>query len=183
MSPHVCPWYMAYLFDNPLRLLFQKPEKILSDYITDGDSVIDYGCGMGFFSTAMAKIMGNSCKVISVDIQDKMLEILMKRAKKRGVADRITPCKPNDMPNDMHGKVSFCISSWVFHELPDQLEVASVIHEFLKPSGKFLLLEPKRHVTEKAFISTLKVCESAGFKKIDEPMVGLSHAALFEKVD
>ena len=47
---HVCPWWLAYTFDNPLRRLVHNPEKMLQKFIKEGDTVVDIGCGMGYFS-------------------------------------------------------------------------------------------------------------------------------------
>jgi hypothetical protein len=55
---HVCPWWGGYFIDNPLRRLLHDPEKILRTYVKPGMTVMDIGCGMGFFSIAMAKIVG-----------------------------------------------------------------------------------------------------------------------------
>lgn len=90
MAKHVCPWWLAYTFDNPLRSIFHKPERIFIPYLNEGMTAIDIGCGMGYFSIGMAKIVGKTGKIISVDLQQKMLDILIKRAKKAGVANRIT---------------------------------------------------------------------------------------------
>ena len=73
-SPHVCPWWLCYSFDNPLRRLIHNPQRILSPYIKQGMTVLDAGCGMGYFSIGMAKMVGDSGKVIAVDLQQKMLD-------------------------------------------------------------------------------------------------------------
>ena len=87
---HVCPWWLAYTFDNPVRKLFHQPPKILGPYIKKGMRVMDVGCGMGFFSIGMAKMVGAEGKVFSIDLQQKMLEITLKRAKRAGLAERIS---------------------------------------------------------------------------------------------
>jgi ubiquinone/menaquinone biosynthesis C-methylase UbiE len=91
MNEHLCPWWLGYTFDNRLRRLFHNPQKILGTYIQPGATVADIGCGMGFFSIGMARIVGENGKVIAADLQKKMLDILMKRAARAGVANRITP--------------------------------------------------------------------------------------------
>jgi 2-polyprenyl-3-methyl-5-hydroxy-6-metoxy-1,4-benzoquinol methylase len=68
---HVCPWWLAYTFDNPIRKLFHKPQKMLSLYVKEGMSVMDVGCGMGFFSIGMARMVGDNGNVIAVDLQKK----------------------------------------------------------------------------------------------------------------
>ena len=88
---HVCPCWLAYTFDNPIRGFFHQPQTMLAPYIAEGMTVMDVGCGMGFFSIGMAKMVGDKGKVLSVDIQPKMLEITIKRAKRAGVDNRIYP--------------------------------------------------------------------------------------------
>ena len=88
-NERVCPWWRAYIFDNPVRRLIQKPEKILGGLIQQGQTVLDIGCGMGFFSLGMARLVGEEGRVISVDLQKKMLDALERRAKRAGLSSRI----------------------------------------------------------------------------------------------
>ncbi len=80
---------MAHTFDNPLRKLIHNPKKMFKEYMREGMSVIDIGCGFGCFSIGLAKMVGKKGKVYSVDMQKGMLDRLMKRAQKAGVADII----------------------------------------------------------------------------------------------
>lgn len=89
MSEHIFPWWLAYTFDNPLRRLLHKPERIVESYVTEGMTVLDVGCGMGFFSIGFAKLVGSQGVVIAVDVQQKMLNTLRERAEKAGVSDRL----------------------------------------------------------------------------------------------
>lgn len=181
MAKHVCPWWFAYTFDNPLRSIFHKPEKIFTPYLTKGMTAIDIGCGMGYFSIGMAKLVGEKGKIISVDIQQKMLDTLTKRAKKAGVADRITTILCNDDEIGITEKVDFALAFWVTHETPDELEFLKQVHSIIKKSGKFLLAEPKMHVTFTEFKKTLSIAQEIGFKLIETPKIDFSHAVFLEK--
>jgi tRNA/tmRNA/rRNA uracil-C5-methylase (TrmA/RlmC/RlmD family) len=55
MAEHVCLWWLAYLFDNPLRRLVHNPRSLWEGLVNDGDSAIDLGCGLGFFTLALAR--------------------------------------------------------------------------------------------------------------------------------
>ena len=90
MAHRICPWWGGYFIDNPLRRLFHDPEKLLGPYVQPGMTAMDFGCGMGLFSIAMATLVGDGGRVIAVDLQQRMLDMLQKRAKKAKVADRIT---------------------------------------------------------------------------------------------
>ena len=181
MARHVCPWWLAYTFDNPLRRIFHKPEEIFFPYLREGMTAIDLGCGMGYFSIGMAKLVGESGKIISIDLHEKMLETLMQRARKAGVAHRITTLLCEDDNIGIHEAVDFALAFWMTHETQDELSFLQQVHAILKKSGKFLLAEPKGHVTAAEFKKTLSFAQKSGFNLIDSPIISLSHAALFEK--
>ena len=181
MAKHVCPWWLAYTFDNPLRRIFHKPEEIFSPYLTDGMTAIDLGCGMGYFSISMAKMVGGTGRIISVDLQQKMLETLKKRAQKAGVSNRITTLLCDENSIGIHEEVDFALAFWMAHETPDECTFLTQVHAILKISGKLLLAEPRGHVTGAEFKKTVSLAQEAGFQPIDSPVISLSHAALFEK--
>ncbi len=73
---HIFSAKKADTLDSKIRRLLQNPFKILKPYVTDGMTVLDYGCGNGYFSIPLSKMVGNSGKVYSVDIQKEMLDKL-----------------------------------------------------------------------------------------------------------
>ena len=78
----VCSHDHSFFLDNFIRRLIQNPRKIVGEYIHNGDTVVDLGCGPGYFSIDMAKMVGESGHVIAVDLQPEMLEKVKKKAKK-----------------------------------------------------------------------------------------------------
>ena len=72
MPPHVCPWWGGYFIDNRFRRLLHDPQAILAPHVQPGDSALDFGCGMGFFSIGIARIVGDEGWVIAVDLQQQM---------------------------------------------------------------------------------------------------------------
>ena len=177
---HVCPWWLAYTFDNPIRKLFHKPGKMLSPYVKEGMRVMDVGCGMGFFSIEMAKMVGDNGHVIAVDLQQKMLDIMVKRAKHAGLVDRISPhrCEPDKI--GILKKVDFILTFWMVHEVGNQKELFSQLGSILAPGGKILTAEPKMHVSAKDIQQTIEIARSAGLRLHGQPVIRFSHTALFE---
>jgi ubiquinone/menaquinone biosynthesis C-methylase UbiE len=143
-------------------------------------TVLDLGCGMGFFSIGMAKLVGDSGRIIAIDLQQKMLDVLMKRAGRSGVARRIQPyrCEPDDI--GVHGPGDFALAFYMFHEVPKQHRFLEQLRRSLKPAAGFLLVEPAIHVRKNAFEESIAVVQSCGFLLRERPVVRLSHAALFE---
>jgi 2-polyprenyl-3-methyl-5-hydroxy-6-metoxy-1,4-benzoquinol methylase len=127
----VCPWWKAYTFDNPIRKLFHPPRKVLGAYISGGMTVMDVGCGMGHFSIGMATLVGENGKVIAVDLQQKMLNVMLKRAKRAGMVERIRPgmverIRPHLCEADNIGveeKVDFILAFWMVHEVNNQMKI------------------------------------------------------------
>jgi 2-polyprenyl-3-methyl-5-hydroxy-6-metoxy-1,4-benzoquinol methylase len=174
----VCPWWLCFTFDNPLRKLLHNPEAILGPYIKPGNNVIDVGAGMGYFSIPMARLVGPAGHVTAVDIQTKMLSALAERAQRRGVSERITTHLASPGSLDHHSKADFILAFWMVHEVPDQRSFLTEIHNLLKPDGLFLLVEPIVHVLKRSFSQTLKTAEDVWFFVKENPKIRISHSAL-----
>lgn len=116
---HVCPWWLCFTFDNPLRRIFHDPVTILGSYVRRGDTAVDIGPGMGFFTIPLAKLVGPAGKVIAVDIQPRMLSALAARAQKHGVAAIIRThlAEPDSLA--LREKADFILAFWMAHEVPD----------------------------------------------------------------
>jgi ubiquinone/menaquinone biosynthesis C-methylase UbiE len=183
-EPHVCPWWLAYFFDNPLRRLIHDPERIFELYLKPGMTAMDAGCGMGFFSIGMARRVGDRGKVISVDIQQQMLDILRKRAIKAGMGHRIhTHCAaPENIGLTRYsGRIDLALSFWMVHETPHIETFVTEIFSLVKPGGKYLLVEPKGHVSPAHFQRITAAAARSGFHLLNHPRIALSHAAWFQK--
>jgi ubiquinone/menaquinone biosynthesis C-methylase UbiE len=181
MFPHVCPWWGGYFIDNRFRRLLHKPEVILAAHVQPGMTAMDFGCGMGFFAIPMARLVGSLGRVVTVDLQQEMLDVLCKRAAKAGVADRINACRCEPDSIGVGGEMDFVLAFYSVHEVPNQQRLLGEIHGCLCPRGSLLLVEPIGHVTASAFQRTLFLAEEAGFELQDRPRIRLSHAALLGK--
>ena len=183
-AEHICPWWLGYLLVSPLRRLGQNPTKILSPYIKQGMIVLDVGCGMGFFSLDMARLTGKDGKVICVDMQEKMMASLIKRASKAGLLEYIDHriCSKDSLNlEDMKEGIDFALAFAIVHEVPDAEVFFRQIHFALKLNGTLLFSEPKGHVSEKNFQNTVTIAEEAGFKSLETPYVMRNRSVLLKK--
>jgi ubiquinone/menaquinone biosynthesis C-methylase UbiE len=184
MSHDVCPYWVGYLLISPLRRLFHNPEEILSPFVTTRMTVLDIGAAMGFFTLPLAGMVGPNGKVVSVDVQEKMLLSLQKRALKSKVADWIVTrmCKPTSLGVDaFDGQIDFAIAFAVVHEVPDPRSLFADVFRSLKPGGRCLVAEPKGHVSADDFKRTLFVAEQAGLRVAGNPRINRCHTALLSK--
>lgn len=175
----VCPWWCCFTFDNFLRKLLHNSEKILQPYIVEGNTILDIGPGMGYFTIPLARMVGEKGKVIAADIQTEMLEALRRRAKRAGVEQQILThlCKPNSL--GLNIQFDFVLAFWMVHEVPNQFLFFEEIRSLLKPPGKFLLSEPVLHVNQAMYEKTVQAAESVGLVLKENPKIYLSRSALF----
>jgi ubiquinone/menaquinone biosynthesis C-methylase UbiE len=182
VASHVCPsWIAFFTIDNPIRRLLHNPRKIVGPYLRPGMTVMDVGCGRGWFTIPMATLVGDRGRVIAIDLQQTMLNVLQKRAEKAGVANRIRlhQCEQDRLGVD--GPVDFVLAFAMVHEVPDQRRLLGEIHACLKPGGKLLVAEPPVHVPARAFRQSVAVASDLGFRVVDEPRVRWCKAALMER--
>lgn len=177
----VCPYYMIHSFDNIFRKLIHNPQKILNAYIKKGNTVADIGCGIGYFSIPMAKMVGEKGKVYAIDIQEKMLEGVKKRAISANLLNRIIFHQVNGLNMDLNQIFDFILNFWMVHEVPDTQKYLQQIFNLLKPNSKYFLVEPKMHVKNKRFNEIKNLCLDIGFKEIDSPDIFFSRSVLFSK--
>ena len=181
---HVCPWWLGYILCCPLRRFLEKPEKILASYVRSGMTVLEPGCGMGYFSLPLARLVGPGGRVLCVDLQPPMIKRLLKRVQKAGLADRVEAlvCTAGDMGLERwRGKVDLVTAFYVIHEVPDGEAFLAQVHDLLRPSGRLLVLEPKGHVSAEEFTEMLARARKVGFTELEPPGPRRGHAALLEK--
>ena len=181
LTTDVCSYQRAWALDIWIRKYIHNPYKIVGDYIKEGQTVLDMGCGPGFFSLAMAEMVGEKGRVISVDIQEEMLQMLKGKSERLGLKSRILPHNAQPDKIGISQMVDFALAFYMVHEVPDKKDFLREVASHLKPDGRFLIVEPKFHVSKPDFDNTLKVAQSVGLKQISEPNILFSRAALLIK--
>ncbi len=182
MAAHVCPWWsVPFTIDPPFRRFLHDQQKIVGPYVKPGMIVMDVGCGVGYFSIPMATMAGEKGKVIAVDLQQQMLDMLRRRAGKAGVADRIEMHKCEQGRLGIDTVADFALVFAMLHEVPDQRRLLGEIHGCLKHGGKLLLAEPPIHVSSKRFANEVATAEETGFTMVERPRLRWCHAMVFVK--
>ena len=178
----LCPVSHAGTLDNRIRRMLQDPVKILAPFIKDKMTVLDIGCGPGFFSIAMANMVGESGRIIAVDLQEGMLQKVKEKIKGTEIGNRIILHKCEEGKLNIKEHADFALAFYMAHEVSDQDVFFREIISILKPSGKFLVVEPKIfHVSKKEFENTINVAENAGFKASPGPKVFFSRTVVLER--
>ena len=178
---HVCPVHLAGSLDNRLRRWVQHPERILKPHIREGMTALDVGCGPGFFSIDLARLVGPSGRVIACDLQLGMLQKLKAKIEGTDLADRVTlhQCEENRL--GVSEKVDFVLAFYVVHELPDPRAFFVEVASLLKPGGQVFIVEPPLHVSRSAFEETLRKASEAGLTLAARPGLAFNKAAILKK--
>ena len=87
--PDVCPAEHAGWLATPLRRLVTDLRRVLRGIVRPGDTVVDLGCGPGFFTLPLAEMVGEAGRVVAVDLQSAMLDKVRTRAERQGLLGRI----------------------------------------------------------------------------------------------
>lgn len=178
MRPHICPWWGGYFIDNRFRRLLHRPEQILAPYVKPGMTAMDFGSGMGYFAIPMARLVGDEGRVIAVDLQQEMLDVLYRRATKACVANRILCHRCEADSIGIQARVDFALAFYSAHEVPDLRRLMSQLRACLRHGGRLLLVEPVGHVSASDFRATVCLAEEAGLVLHDRPAICLSRAVL-----
>ena len=185
-SPHrVCPWWIGYLLASPLRKIFQNPKDLLAGHVLPGMTVLEPGPGMGFFTLELARRVGDSGRVIAVDIQPRMLKGLRRRAARAGLLDRVETrqAMPDSLCiDDLKAAVDFTLAVAVVHELPSAASFFREVAYTSKPGARVLLVEPKGHVPDRQFDEELWAARDAGFSAPQSQPSRGSHTVLLQRV-
>jgi ubiquinone/menaquinone biosynthesis C-methylase UbiE len=157
-----------------------------------GDTVCDLGCGNGFYSVKIAKLVGKRGRVIGVDIQREMLGFLKDKAAEEKLGN-IEPVLGTVIdPKLKPGSIDLVLLVDVYHEFSNPEEMLAAIRRSLKPTGRVALAEfraedPKvpikpLHKMTKAQI--MKEFPSNGFKLVEEfDKLPWQHLMFFQRDD
>jgi len=184
VAHRVCPWWLGYFLASPIRRLLLKPESVVSSYVHEGMTVLEPGPGMGFFTLPMATMVGDSGRIVAIDVQRKMIDRLQHRAESAGLLKRIDPRITSGKSlstTDLEGRVDFTLAFAMVHELPDGHPFFREVAAASKTGALLLLVEPAGHVKSEIFASEIKSAETAGFLLVGRPAIKRSHAALLRR--
>ncbi len=106
-----------------------------------GMTVCDLGCGNGFHTLPMARLLGARGRVIGVDVQAEMLELLRNRIESQGI-ENVTPVLGSyHDPRLPDESCDLILLVDVYHELTYPERMLAAMRRALKPEGRIALVE------------------------------------------
>jgi ubiquinone/menaquinone biosynthesis C-methylase UbiE len=183
LKGEICPVWLSWALNNKLRLLFNNPYKIMGDYVKRGDTVADIGCGPGFFTLALAEMVGAEGRVIAIDLQKGMLDKVEAAAQRLKILPRIVLHQSREDKLEVAAKIDFALAFWMVHEVVDIRSFFAEIFTMLKPNGLLLMVEPKYHVRAATFQAEIDAATGAGLIVYQEVTMSMNRGILFSLPD
>jgi SAM-dependent methyltransferase len=126
---------MQLIHDNPLRLFFDNPFKVLTAAgIQKGHQVLEVGCGPGYFTIPAAKMVGETGSIYAIDIVPRAIETVVRKLHRSGLGNvkaTVTDASGTGLESS---SIDIVLLFGVIHRLPlDQ--VLPEMHRVLKPEG------------------------------------------------
>jgi ubiquinone/menaquinone biosynthesis C-methylase UbiE len=127
---------------RPEREKEEDPAKLLAALeIKEGMTVADIGAGSGYHVFRMAPLVGEKGKILAVDIQKEMLDLMNAKAKKENVKNVETILGTEKDPKLPENAVDLIIMVDVYHELEFPYEMTQKMVAALKPGGRIVFVE------------------------------------------
>ena len=134
--------YIAAM-DRPDRTL--KIDEVIEKLrLKPGDIVADIGSGSGVFSIPMAKAIAPNGILYAVDIDQKMLDYVVARAKKEGVTNLRTVLGEYDDPKLPVKDVDVAFFHRVLHMIEHRQTYLNATATYLKPDGRVVVIDKNR---------------------------------------
>jgi ubiquinone/menaquinone biosynthesis C-methylase UbiE len=177
-QPFVCPVWMSRSLDLGLRRRLHDPQKILAPYAREGMAVLDLGCGPGFFTLGLARLVAPSGRVTAADLQEGMLANTRRKVDAAGMTSVVSFHRCGKETIGLEDKFDFVLCFWMLHEVPDQARFLRETGALLKATGRLLVAEPFWHVSRKEFRQSVGLIEGAGLAIESEPKIRFSRAVV-----
>ncbi|MGA3012512.1 MAG: class I SAM-dependent methyltransferase [Bacteroidales bacterium] len=178
----VCPVELAGGLDNIIRKFLQNPKKLLEPYIKPGMTFVDLGCGPGFFTVEVAKMLKGQGKVIAVDLQDRMLDIVRKKITDTPLEQLVVLNKCSEDSINVKEPVDFILAFYMIHEVPDKERLFREMSAILKSAGLIYVIEPKFFVSKREFAKMVNIAQDHGFEPAAQPRVHFGTTVLLRRV-
>ena len=140
---------MSYIYADwltrPEREREEQPDRLVSSLrIPRGSTVIDLGAGVGYFTWRLAKRVGPRGKVIAVEIQPEMLDMLEENLRTRGIGNVESILGTERDPRLPEGVADLALLVDVYHELAYPVTTMGHLRRALKPGGRMVVVEYRK---------------------------------------
>jgi FkbM family methyltransferase len=128
--------------ERPTREREERTDLLITALdLESGDTAADIGAGTGYFSAPMARKVGESGRVLAVDIQPQMLALIEQRKKAENLW-QIEPILATETdPKLPAGEIDLVLLVDAYHEFSHPREVMTKVEQSLTDKGRVVLVE------------------------------------------
>jgi ubiquinone/menaquinone biosynthesis C-methylase UbiE len=138
---HVMGHRGAAWLERSERIREERTDLLINNLpLVPDDVIADIGAGTGYFAFPMAARVPEG-RVLAVDIQQEMLDIVMARAQSTGIANVETVLGSERDPGLAPNSVDLILIVDAYHEFSYPLEMGRGMAAALKPGGRLVLIE------------------------------------------
>jgi len=139
-------WVMGHQaagwLERPEREKEEAPTKLIKALnVKEGMVIADVGAGSGYHTFRLAPLVGEQGKILAVDIQQEMLDLMKKKADKQGVKNVELVKGTEQDPKLPAAGVDLIILVDVYHEFSHPYEMSEKMVAALKPGGRIAFVE------------------------------------------
>lgn len=170
----------AEWLERPEREDEERPSLLIEHLkLKPTDTVADIGCGTGYFSLRMAKLTPQG-KVLGVDIQPEMLDLLKKNAADKKAPNVRPVLGTTDDPKLPADAVDLVLLVDAYHEFDQPYEMMRHVADSLTPTGRVALVEYRAEDPDVPIKPHHKMTEAQAIKEM--AAVGLVHQSTDESL-
>ncbi len=186
--------YMSHLgapwLDRPEREAEENTQALVDAIeLRPTDVVADIGVGTGYYAFRLAPKVPEG-KVLGVDIQQEMLDLLTAAAKTRAVTNVEPVLGSTSDPKLPKGAVDVVLMVDSYHEFDHPREMMDAIVSALKPGGRVVLVEFRaedpavriKRLHKMTEAQAVKEMTAAGLRHVEtNPVLPQQHLMIFQK--
>lgn len=162
-SPKSASW-----MERPARARAQRPDLLVENLeLEPSDRVADVGTGTGYFAFRISPLVPEG-KVLAVDIQQEMLDIIEARKREESVTNIETVLGTETDPKLDRESVDAILMVDAYHEFSHPLEMMRALAKALKPSGRLVLVEYRAEDPDVRINPIHKMSEAQARREIEE---------------
>jgi SAM-dependent methyltransferase len=165
LRPTPTPPVFRFLLNNPIRRRYRDPMTTLENIgVRAGMQVLELGPGVGMFTVAAARLVGDRGRLLCLDLQMSMLRPLQRLARRSRLTNvSVQAADAAALPlADSSVDLAYLIA--VLPMIPDRRRALAELRRVLKPSGVLAISEELLEPEYVPAIVTAWWCRKAGFE-------------------
>jgi ubiquinone/menaquinone biosynthesis C-methylase UbiE len=172
------PARMGSLTSERRQQAVQPLELLRRAGVQSGETVLDWGCGAGFFALPAARLVGETGKVSAVDLQPEMVAATAEAAAAAGLANiDVRAAGEYELPAGLPA-FDWVILAYILHEVHEPQRLLKLAQTALKPGGRLLIVEWPQEVGDHGPPAAERLAPAA-LAALYEPL-GLQQVAFWE---